>query len=92
MGGLYLDSTFGFEHKDKSKNLKRLTLNQRVTKVFGTKIEIETESADKLFEEIPKYVAWCILFYSAFNNAMMPPWIMNIKAEKYLRISWRFGL
>lgn len=61
-------------------------------RVFGSKIDVQSDSADKLFEEIPKFVAYCILFYSAINNGMMPAWIMNIKAEKYLRVSWRFAL
>lgn len=64
-------------------------------RVFGSKIDVSADkrdNADKLFEEIPKIVAYCILFYSAVNNGMMPAWIMNIKAEKYLRVSWRFAL
>lgn len=37
-------------------------------------------------------MAWVILLYSVCNAAMIPPWIMSIKATKLLRISWRFLL
>lgn len=35
-------------------------------------------------------MAWIILFYYVCNSAIMPAWIMSIKANKILRISWRF--
>ncbi len=41
-------------------------------------------------DTIPVLWAWLILFYSVCNSAMIPAWIMNIKANKYLRIAWRF--
>lgn len=36
------------------------------------------------------HMAWIILFYYVCNSAIMPAWIMSIKANKILRISWRF--
>lgn len=41
-------------------------------------------------DTIPVIWAWIILFYSVCNSAMVPPWIMRINANKYLRIAWRF--
>ncbi|KAL4432765.1 hypothetical protein ABPG74_011586 [Tetrahymena malaccensis] len=38
------------------------------------------------------YLSWFIVFYAAINGACIPPWIMYVPEEKYLRISWRFFL
>jgi hypothetical protein len=35
-------------------------------------------------------LAWIILLYSVCNSAMIPGWIMNIKATKLMRQCWRF--
>ena len=35
------------------------------------------------------YLSWVILLYSVVSSAMIPPWLMSIKADKLLRISWR---
>lgn len=38
------------------------------------------------------HLAWVILLYSVCNAALIPPWIMSIKATKLIRICWRFML
>ena len=63
-------------------------------------LQDDEEDDQQLYEKIPQYLAWGIIFYAACNNAMLPPWIMTIPAEKvklysiikYLRIAWRFLL
>lgn len=46
-----------------------------------------------VFEELSGgHLSWIILIYSVCNAAMIPAWIMSIKATKLLRISWRFML
>jgi len=35
-------------------------------------------------------IAWLILLYTVTSSAMIPGWIMNIKATKLLRQCWRF--
>jgi hypothetical protein len=35
------------------------------------------------------YLSWLVLLYSVISSAMIPPWLMSIKANKLLRISWR---
>ena len=60
--------------------------------MLGEDNELKEDDEAKLYEKFPKYLAWFVLFYSVFNGACMPPWIMSIPAEKYLRISWRFIL
>jgi TRAP-type mannitol/chloroaromatic compound transport system permease small subunit len=44
-----------------------------------------------MFEQISgSRLAWVILMYSVVSGAMIPGWIMNIQANKLLKISWRF--
>lgn len=44
-----------------------------------------------MFEEISgSRLAWLILLWSVTTGAIIPGWIMNIPANKVLRISWRF--
>ncbi|CAD8202136.1 unnamed protein product [Paramecium pentaurelia] len=95
MGGFLFEETFGFDDKKQKNNkqIKRLTLNTRLTQIVGlNKLADDEEDDHQLYEKIPQYLAWGIIFYASFNNAMMPPWIMTIPAEKYLRIAWRFLL
>ncbi|CAD8092366.1 unnamed protein product [Paramecium primaurelia] len=95
MGGFLFEETFGFDDKKQKNNkqIKRLTLNTRITQIVGlNKLADDIEDDQQLYEKIPQYLAWAIIFYASFNNAMMPPWIMTIPAEKYLRIAWRFLL
>jgi len=48
---------------------------------------------DGLFQFVSGgHLAWIVLLYSVCNAAIMPAWIMSIKANKILRISWRFLL
>ena len=35
------------------------------------------------------YLSWIVLLYSVVSSAMIPPWLMSIKANMLLRISWR---
>jgi TRAP-type mannitol/chloroaromatic compound transport system permease small subunit len=52
---------------------------------------LKSDQEISLFEEISgSRIAWLILLYSVTTGAMIPGWIMNIDATKYLRISWRF--
>ena len=44
-----------------------------------------------VFEEISgSRIAWIILLYTICSSAIVPGWIMNIKANKFLRQLWRF--
>lgn len=63
-------------------------MNKRFTRFLGN-INVDATNADKLFEEFSSLTAWFILCYYCLNNALIPPWIMSIDAEKYLRVSWR---
>lgn len=46
-----------------------------------------------MFEQITgSHIAWLILLYSVTTGAMIPGWIMNIEANKYMRICWKFML
>lgn len=38
ISGLFIDEAFGFDSNDKNKTTKRLTINQRVTRVFGVQV------------------------------------------------------
>jgi hypothetical protein len=44
-----------------------------------------------MFEQISgSSVAWLILLYTVSSSAVVPGWIMNIPATKFVRIAWRF--
>lgn len=52
---------------------------------------LKSDKDTGVLEEISgSRIAWLILLYSVSTGAMIPGWIMNIKANKLLRISWRF--
>jgi hypothetical protein len=35
------------------------------------------------------YIAWVLLLVTVLSSAMVPPWLMTIKADKLLRVSWK---
>ncbi|EAR82509.1 transmembrane protein, putative (macronuclear) [Tetrahymena thermophila SB210] len=58
-------------------------------------IDVEAEKkilevSKPFYERVNPYLAWFLVFYATINAACIPPWIMSIPAEKYLRIAWRF--
>jgi hypothetical protein len=59
---------------------------------FEKKKRLDSKDGDLFAEISGSVLAWIILLYSVLNAAMIPAWIMNIKATKLLRISWRFLL
>lgn len=38
------------------------------------------------------HLAWMVLVYTMFNNAMVIPWMISIGADKFLRLAWRHML
>jgi len=50
----------------------------------------EDEENIPIWAKIGKRHAWILLLFSILNSALIPTWIMNIPADKYLRITWRF--
>ena len=60
-------------------------------KYLGEETEEHVNEISKpLYTRINHYLAWFLVFYATINGACIPPWIMSIPAEKYMRISWRF--
>lgn len=49
---------------------------------------------EEIFEEVvvvSSVMAWLILFYSIFNSAIIPAWLMgNLQSETFTRNSWRY--
>lgn len=81
------------EYRESIFRNQRLTLANPTHLQFAqqnTRLSFIDEKTQDITKRIPKWSAWILLFYFAVNGAFIPPWILSIPAEKYLRIAWRF--
>lgn len=72
---------FSFDITDYFKFKKRKRLTPSLTQTYEN-VPIFSELAGSHF-------AWIVLLYSVCNAALIPAWVMNIEANKFLRICWR---
>ena len=69
----------------------RITSNLRTSKFSFTLFRADEMRKNTFFKYLSQqnYLSWIVLLYSVISSAMIPPWLMSIKANKLLRISWR---
>lgn len=71
--------------------VKKMTIKPSMLKYLGNSFQQKVSDIQKpTYQNINQYLAWFLVFYATINGACIPPWIMSIPAEKYIRISWRF--
>ncbi|KRX00909.1 hypothetical protein PPERSA_09515 [Pseudocohnilembus persalinus] len=77
---------------DSESNLlsQRLTLANPIILEQDQKLEIEEDLKQNYIQKVPTWISFLILAYFALNGSFVPPWILTIPAEKYLRVAWRF--
>ena len=92
-----IDQVIGFDddnkiliHKDDKYH--RVTINEEIKNKLEFNQVHEGIANIKLHlkDRLPVFFQWILIFYATINNALIPPWILSIPAEKYLRIAWRF--
>ncbi|EAR82510.1 drug/metabolite transporter (DMT) superfamily protein (macronuclear) [Tetrahymena thermophila SB210] len=73
--------------------VNRYTIGPNMIAFFDQETKQNISNIQKpLYQRIPVFLSWFLVFYAAINGACIPPWIVSVPEEKYLRISWRFFL
>ncbi|KAL4479184.1 hypothetical protein ABPG72_009014 [Tetrahymena utriculariae] len=73
--------------------VNRYTIGPNMLAFFDQETKQNISNIQKpLYQRLHVYVSWFLVFYAGINGACIPPWIMSVPEEKYLRISWRFFL